>query len=137
MLALASVLLVVLVTVAFVACGNFLKYKNGKEVEAVTCFFIGFIFVWVLAFSPFWNPSGLPHGENIDPGIYKVGFVYVAGENVNVAIEVNNGAKDLKDLQESIYYYQFKKEAFEGTLNPNAKTLIVVQTGSFKKLRLE
>lgn len=112
------------------------KDESGSgvsEVKMAIPLFIGVSFIISLAFSPIWNPSGLPIVEHIDPGTYKVAFVYVAGDNVNVAIESKKSTISL----EEIHYRQFKKNAFEGLLNPNAKKLIVVQTGSFKKLRLE
>lgn len=76
--------------------------------------------------------NGSPVSE-IAAGEYKVGFIYVAGENINVALEQKWG----KEEGEHIYLYQFNRGAFEGVLNPNAKKLVVVQSGSFKKLRLE
>ncbi len=93
---------------------------------------VGFFSIIALVFSPMWNPSGLPR-HDIDPGTYKVGFVYMVGENVNVAVEWKAEEK----VREGILHYQFNKEVFEGTLNPNSKKLVVIQNGSFKKLRLE
>ena len=125
-------LLAVFVMVAFVLLGMALSLYQD-EWWGILCFFIGLFLVALLALSPVWSPSGLPL-HNIDSGTYKVAFVYVAGENVNVAVEWKT---DAKVVSEGIYYYQFKKDAFEGNLNLNAKKLVVVQSGSFKKLRLE
>ncbi len=125
------VVLAVLVFVCSVLLGVALCEDNGAL--GIPCFIIGTGFVVILAIAPIWNPSGLPLSD-INPGTYKVAVVYVAGENVNIAIEWK---LDAKDTQEKICYYQFKKDAFEGVLNPNSKKLVVVKTGSFKKLRLE
>ncbi len=131
---LASVLLVLFVIVVFILMD--VAVTQNEEPGMFLSFFIGLLLLLVvlvvLAFSPNWNPSGLPL-QDIDPGTYKVGFVYVAGDNVNVAVEWKVDEK----ASEKIYHYQFKKDAFEGVLNPNAKKLVVVKAGSFKKLRLE
>lgn len=75
----------------------------------------------------------------IDGGQYKVAFVYVAGENVNVGIE-KNGEGDNKS--EHLFLYQFPKSAFDsGSINPKATKLVVVESGrfwnKFRKLILE
>lgn len=134
MLVVIPVLLVILAVVLFVACG--VLVENDKEMLGTLCCFLGLFLVMVLAISPMWNPSGLPL-HNIDPGTYKVGFVYVSGENINVAVEWNYGKNHREEIVEGMVYYQFHRDAFEGTLNSNAKKLVVVQSGNFKKLRLE
>lgn len=123
---------VLLVAIAF--CFLFFGWLSfERENSNAGIFFIfGLLFSLLLALSPFWNPSGFPL-RNIKQGTYKVAFIYVADENVNVAVE---GKLDEK-ADERIRYYQFKKDAFEGILNPNSKKLVVVETGNFKKLRLE
>lgn len=78
-------------------------------------------------------PSGLPM-TGIDKGEYKAAFVYVAGENVNVGIEKKDG---LENDHERLYLYQFSKSAFDGSINTNAKKLVVVESGSFRKLVLK
>lgn len=126
---------VFIVAIAF--CFLFFDWLSFQRKNSNAGFFsiliLGLLFSILLALSPFWNPSGFPL-RNIKQGTYKVAFVYVADENVNVAIEWKT---DAKDAVEKIYYYQFKKDAFEGILNSNSKKLVVVETGNFKKLRLE
>lgn len=68
---------------------------------------------------------------DISQGKYKLAFVYQAGDNVSLGLEV------LVDKEEHLHFYQFKKEAFEGAIPTNAKTLVVIKSGDFKKLRLE
>lgn len=122
---------------AFMMFGYFIHKDESvdvSETKMVTPLIIGAASIFLIALSPFWNPSGFPLIESVDLGrTYKVAFVYVAGDNVNVAVEF----KDEMWSSERIRYHQFKKDAFDGVLNPNAKKLIVVQAGSFKKLRLE
>lgn len=108
-------------------------FEKNEESKGTIFVFMGILAMIILGFSKVWNPSGLPLND-IGPGTYKIGFVYVAGDNVNVALEWKIGEKG---TSEKIYYYQFKKDSFEGTLNSNAQKLIVVQSGNFKKLRLE
>lgn len=126
-----SIFLCLIVFVCLTASGVCLE--KHKENKGILFAVMGILVIGVLGFSPLWNPSGLPL-KDIDPGTYKIGLVYVAGDNVNVALEWKTGEKG---TSEKIYYYQFKKDAFEGTLNSNAQKLIVVQSGNFKKLRLE
>lgn len=127
-----TVVLAVFVIGLLFVSGYLLKADHELD-EMLILFLFGLVSVMMLVFSPIWNPSGKPVVGNIGPGTYKVAFVYVAGENVNVAVEW----KADETSNENIYHYQLKKNAFEGTLNPNAKKLVVVQTGNFKKLHLE
>ena len=114
-----------------VACaflmGCFLDIKPTCALFFFLCvmFFIGSL---LLAQNIIRN--GLPVTE-IDPGDYKVAFVYVAGENVNLGLELAKGTGP-----ERIYLYQFSRMAFGGEINANAKRLCVIQTGSFKRLEL-
>lgn len=80
-------------------------------------------------------PSGAPV-KNLMKGEYKVGFVYIAGDNVSVGIERNFDDGQLY-MKERLYLYQFKKEAFDGEPRTDARKLEVIETGSFKKLRLK
>ena len=126
-----TILLAVGAVAFFVYCGYCTTFKN-YDVELMISFLLGVLMIITISVSPLWNPSGLPILD-IEPGTFKVAFVYIAGENVNIAVEWRVDEK----TAERIYHYQFKKDAFEGNLNPNAKKLVVVQSGSFKKLRLE
>lgn len=127
----AAFFLAVLAFICWEISGSYFERKNYSQ--GLLCAFLG-IFVMALLFvSLLKNPSGLPLND-IRPGTYKVGSVYVAGDNVNVALELKMGEKG--EL-EKIYFYQFKKNAFEGALDSSAKKLVVIQTGNFKKLRLE
>lgn len=98
--------------------------------------FAGLIGVTLLAFATFVRaplelPSGLPK-TGIDAGEYKVAFIYVAGENVSVGIEM------VGNENERLYLYQFLKSAFDsGSMNPQATKLVVVESGGFRKLVLE
>lgn len=132
----SPVLLMVLIVVCFLILGAYFGgYNVHDENVAFISLVLGVISISLLvAFSPLWNPSCRLLYDDIDFGTYKVGFVYVAGENINVAVEWEDKGTAKK---EHIYHYQFKRDAFEGIPNPNAKKLVVVQSGNFKKLRLE
>ena len=69
----------------------------------------------------------------IRAGEYKVAFVHQARDNVSVGVESVSGS----DKVEHLNLYQFKKNAFEGDIKANATKLVVIEAGSFKKLRLE
>ena len=115
--------------------GTWCLYENKKfDFFVAFLWTVGIIFFATATFrlAPEDFPSGLPK-TSIDAGTHKVGSMYIAGENVNITIE-KSGADG---KTERIYLHQFPKSAFEGTLNPNAKKLVVVQSGNFKKLRLE
>lgn len=107
-----------------------------KELESVLGFvgLIGGVFLLIMAtfvIVPLELPSGLPK-TGIKAGEYKVAFVYVAGENVNLGIE------GVYDENERLYLYQFPKSAFDsGLMNTQAKKLVVVESGGFRKLVLE
>ena len=76
-------------------------------------------------------PSGLPQ-TSIDNGTYKVAFVYVAGENVNVGVEKKDGES------ERLYLYQFPMSAFDGNaFKTDGKELSVVESDGFRKLVLK
>lgn len=76
--------------------------------------------------------NGLPITEELKQGIYKVGFVYRAGDNISIGIERK------KYENEKLYFYMFPRKNFEGAINPNGKKLRVLDDGSgYHKLRLE
>jgi uncharacterized membrane protein YfcA len=125
------------VAIFFLVAAGWYLHKEGEDSwKPALPLFIGALVIGALGFSPTWNPSGDPINGHIEAGTYKVAFVYVAGENVNVALEMKVN-KDSDLSREYIRYYQFKVDAFDGTPNSNAKKLVVIETGSFKKLRLE
>ena len=69
--------------------------------------------------------------NNIASGEYKVAFIYPAGDNIAVGLEIK------KEGKEHLYLYQFPKSAFEGSIPTNAKKLTVTESGdNFKKLEL-
>lgn len=82
--------------------------------------------------------SGLARTE-IEPGAYKVGFVYVAGDTVNLGIEKDEDTRAGRRGRgrENLYFYQLPKGVFDAPINEGAKKLFVFQKGSFKKLHLE
>jgi len=85
----------------------------------------------LLIAAPEQLPTGAPK-TSISDGEYKVASVYVAGENVNLILEI----KYFK--AESPFLYQFPLTAFDGgQVNQNGKKLTVVTSGNFRKLKLE
>jgi hypothetical protein len=71
-----------------------------------------------------------------DVGTYKVGYVYIAGENVNLGIETKN------ETHETIQHYQFPKNIFNGDISNNSKSLVITEvgnnnTGKIKRLHFE
>ncbi len=100
--------------------------------------FTGFLFILtILVFisvgldlrDRYW---GMPKTQ-LDVGEYKVGFVYVAGLNVTIGIELHNDNKG----GENLVVYQFKKKYFDsGHFNPAGHSLIVEEADGFKKLAL-
>ena len=77
--------------------------------------------------------TGSP-ASSIGAGEYQVAFVYVVGDNVSVGVEREDGR-----FGEGVhlFLYQFPGNAFEGGVKDNAKKLTVIESGEFKKLRLE
>lgn len=114
--------------------GVFLLYK--EEFKSAAGFAISVFGVLSLVLATFAGvpqelPSGLPK-TSINTGEYKVAFVYVAGENVNLGVEQKYGEK------ECLYLYQFPKSAFDSdSMNTQAKKLVVVESGNFRKLVLK
>lgn len=89
----------------------------------------------LLVFSIQVAPSIFDSGEpmiDIGAGTHKVAFVYVAGDNISIGVERENGHTKEKNL----FLYQFKKEVFEDPISVDAKELKVVEVGNFKKLQL-
>ena len=94
---------------------------------------IAFLGVTTFLMAPTTLRTGSP-AVSIDAGEYQVDFVYVAGDKVSVGIEredINFG----EGLH--LFLYQFSRNAFEGGIREDAKKLVVVESGEFKKLRLE
>lgn len=98
---------------------------------------VGALLVGIVIFvgAPNEIPVGLP-ARNIVQGEYKVAFVYVAGENINLGIERNINPNN-KESKERLYLYQFPKSAFESDINSQAKRLVVVGPNKFKRLVLK
>jgi hypothetical protein len=70
-----------------------------------------------------------------DSGSYKIGYVYLAGENVNLGIEAGMPG------DEHIKHFQFPKDVFDGSIPDHPKKLIIFKIGNFntgtmKRLRL-
>lgn len=94
---------------------------------------LGVLFLILVTFAavPQELPSGLPK-TSINTGEYKVAFVYVAAENVNMGIE------EVGNENERLYLYQFPKSAFDSdSMNTQAKKLVVVESGNFRRLVLK
>lgn len=122
---------------ALFAVGTVLLCRSNNSVDKflsrISLIVLGTFFIAITTFIaiPLKLPSGLPE-TSIDAGEYKVAFVYAAGENVNVGIEKKDGEN------ERLYLYQFPKSAFDsGSMNTQAKKLVVVESGNFRKLVLK
>mgnify|MGYP001568095642 CR=1 FL=1 len=126
--------------VAWVLCmlalilGIFFVRKAGNSNEAfvaglfLICLSLLSITTITFVDIPIKMPSGLPK-TSIDSGTYKVAFVYIAGENVNVGIYNKENEK------ERLYLYQFSISSFDGNaLKTDGKELLVVGSGGFKRL---
>ena len=96
---------------------------------------LGVVFLVLSTFfvAPMTLHTGSP-AVSINAGEHQVVFVYIAGDNVNVGVE-----KEDQRFGEGhhLFLYQFSRSAFEGEIKENAKKLVVVESGEFKKLRLE
>ena len=119
--------------------GLFIVWFGGMIVGEDRKEYIGYIFsfagavlvVAIFLAAPRDWPSGLPQ-TSIDNGTYKVAFVYVAGENVNVGVEKKDGES------ERLYLYQFPMLAFDGNaFKTDGKELSVVESDGFRKLVLK
>ena len=105
---------------------------GNKEIIGVLPVVIGLFIVVLMTFSivPMEMPTGLPKaGSALPPGDYKVAFVYVAGQNVNVGIEMKD------DYNECLYLYQFPKIAFDDSIKikGDSMRLVIVESNGFKK----
>ncbi len=111
---------------------------RGEETFPKTVSFVAgvaFLLIALIFVSPVIFPTGQPLTA-IDGGEYKVAFVYVAGDNVSVGIEKD--ADWSLDEGEKLFLYQFPKSAFDSSLiNTQAKKLVVVESGKFRRLMLE
>lgn len=125
----------------FFAAGICELYRHRKSyVSGVALIFTGIALLCIATYSiaPLEIKNGAPVTA-IDKGEYKVGFVYVVGDNVNLGIEkiVEEG----RQKREGIFLYQFPQSAFDGSsINTKAKKLRVIESGyfsEFKRLVLE
>jgi hypothetical protein len=123
--------LIFIAALLLVVAGVFLITK--KWAMAGVCLLSGLLFLSILVFlgAPAELPTGAPK-TNIGAGEHKVAFVYVAGDNVSVGVEY----PDI-DKKDRLFLYQFNKKAFDGGMKKDARKLIVIESGDFKKLRLE
>jgi len=89
------------------------------------------LMVVIALVAPVELSRGMPK-KHISAGGYRVASVYVAGDNVSVWVESMDD-----DKTEHLIFYQFNKKAFGGEIKIEAKKLVVVESGDFKKLQLE
>lgn len=129
--------LIVLFVVGLVCLivGTVFVTKDPEKVLGYAYGILGVIFLAIATFAV--APVSLHTGSptlSIDAGEYQVAFVYVAGDNVSVGVEREDGR-----FGEGVhlFLYQFSRNAFEGEVKDNAKKLTVTESGEFKKLRLE
>ena len=116
-----------------IVAGILITKGDYDDIIAMACIAMGVFLLGVLIFlaAPQRLPTGAPV-TSISAGEYKVASVYVTVENVNLILEINDG------LAEKPYFYQFPINAFDGgQVNPTGAKLIVVESGNFKKLKLE
>lgn len=127
---------VLIFALVFFAVGvSLLTLKKYEAGTTPIVFGIALFYFVVFVAAPIELCTGRP-ASRIDKGEYKVAFVYVAGENVNIGIEKNIG--EGKDKSEELFLYQFPKSDFgNGPVNIRAKKLVVVEPGEFRKLMLE
>ena len=112
----------------------------NENIEYLAGWILSILGVAILALAVFGVapreiPIGLP-ANSILNGEYKVAFVYMPGDNVNLGIEKHEDND--KESTERLYLYQFPKSAFgNDSINLQSKKLVVVESGSFKKLVLK
>jgi hypothetical protein len=112
------------------------KEDNNWYRFAVFCMFfnVAILFVSVFLTVSQKESEGKPAYEIPDVGTYKVGYIYVAGPNVNFGIEAK-GAN-----HEYIRHYQLPASIFEEIIPHDPAMLVVTETdnmaGKIKHLRL-
>ena len=136
-----TTLIVLGMVVAFLWVLSGLLIRDGREGFGFIFFIFGVAeLVLFSSVSSYVLRDGSPKLD-IKAGEYKVAFVYEVGERVSVGVEKEQSFFDgvLSEIKEEkrLFLYQFLRDAFEGDINHNAKKLVVVETGEFKKLRLE
>ena len=117
-------------------------FGKHKTVTGAISLLAGFLNIFVLAnLSYSVLKNGSPVAE-IAPGVYKVGFVYQAGENVSLGIEKPIYGKE-KD-GDRLYLYQFPKKDFVGEIRTDAKKFKVLEaikltngSGAFNRYELK
>ncbi len=105
--------------------------EDEFEFESFLAGVLGVGCLMVLNLAPIWNSQGLPV-RDIGPGTYEVVGLSVDAKDVHVIIKISHSKDD-----EHSNYYKFNREVFEGEPKLDAKKMTVIQTGSFKKIRLE
>lgn len=100
------------------------------------CFLVAFGWQSAQVFS-----NGSPINR-ISPGVYKVGFVYQAGENVNLGIEKPIYGKEKEG--DRLYLYQLPEKDFAGEIRTGAKKLEALEairltngSGTFNRYELK
>lgn len=133
------VIIVWVLGLALLVLGVYLSCKNGLDsFKGYLSSVIGLFFLVIVTFVgvPEEISVGLP-ARSIVNGEYKVAFVYMAGENVNLGIEKKSDPND-KESKERLYLYQFPKSAFGSeSINIQARKLVVMESGKFRKLVLK
>ena len=124
--------LIVVISLFVVWFGGMFVGKDKEDYLGYILSFTGATLVVVIFLvAPHDWPSGLPQ-TSIDNGTYKVAFVYVVGQNVNVGVEKKDGES------EHLYLYQFPMSAFDGNaFKTDGKELSVVESDGFRKLVLK
>ncbi len=122
-----------LAIISFVLCGSYLKTNNSNR--ALTSFLLGVFFISMTMAAVIKTAKDGSPATEISPGIYKIGFVYQAGDNVNLGVEKQY------DKAEDLHLYRFPAKDFEGGVKIGAKKLVayklITGDGTFDKYRLE
>ena len=123
-----------LLVAVFLICVSGSVFGINEKVLGTFFLLLGIVILVVIVFlvAPEVLPTGMPKTD-ISVGTYDVAFIYADGKNVAVGVRIVGE----KEEKEKLYLYQFGQDAFEGEVVVNAKKLIVVKSGSFKKLKLE
>ena len=115
--------------------GGFIVRDEPQSFSGYLLGILGIMFFVILTFvtAPTTLHTGSPT-TSIDAGEYQVAFVYVVGDTVSVGIK-----EESREFGEGVhlFLYQFSRNAFEGVVKYDAKKLVVIESGEFKKLRLE
>jgi hypothetical protein len=118
--------------IVLLVSGSYSYYIEGSYYETFTAFVLILAFTFLFLGFP---DAGSP-AFAINPGTYKIGFVYQAGESVSLGVE-----KLKTEKEEGLYLYQFPKKDFEGEIKTSAKKLVATKVttgeGTFNRYKLE